>query len=67
MLADGFENAFLGISRRFNSPPFATYDRNKCIGILLEQGMDEDEAEEYFAFNVEGTYVGDSTPAFMES
>jgi hypothetical protein len=29
--------------------------------------MDEDEAEEYFAFNVEGAYVGESTPAFMVS
>ena len=65
MLADGFEDAFLGVARQFNSPPFAVYDRNKCIEILTEQGMEEDEAEEYFSFNVEGAYVGESTPAFM--
>jgi hypothetical protein len=63
-LADGFEDAFIGISRQFNRAPFANYDRNKCIEIIIEQGMDEDEAEEYFAFNVEGAYVGESTPAF---
>jgi hypothetical protein len=65
MLADGFEDAFVGIARQFNSPPFAVYDRNKCIEILVEQGMHHDEAEDYFAFNVEGSYVGESTPAFM--
>jgi len=64
-LADGFEDAFIGISRRFNTPPFANYDRNKCIDILVEQGMDEDEAEEYFAFNVEGACIDEeSVPAF---
>ena len=67
MLADGFEDAFLGVARQFNSPPFTVYDRNKCIEILTEQGIDEDEAEEYFSFNVEGAYVGESTPAFMVS
>lgn len=65
MLANGFEDAFLGIARQFNRPPFAVYSRNKCIEILIESGMDECDAEEYFAFNIEGAYVGDSTPAFM--
>lgn len=63
-LADGFENAFVGIARQFGKP-FAVYDRTKCISILREQGETEDEAEEYFQYNVEGAWVGESTPAFM--
>lgn len=62
-LANGFEDAFLGIASQFNRR-FAVYDRAKCIEILAKD-MSYDEAEEYFQFNVEGAWVGESTPAFM--
>jgi len=65
LLADGFDEAFIGIARQFGIP-FAVYDRAKCIEILTENGMHEDEAEEYFMFNVEGAYVGENTPAYLE-
>jgi hypothetical protein len=65
MLADGYEEAFVGIARRFDGQPFAVYDRNKCIKILNEQGLNSEEAEEYFQFNVEGAYMGENTPAFI--
>jgi hypothetical protein len=65
MLADGYEEAFIGIARRFDGAPFAVYNRNKCIEILIEGGLNRDEAEEYFQFNVEGAYVGENTPAFL--
>lgn len=64
LLADGFEDAFLGIARQFNTA-FAVYDKAKCIEIL-ERDMDYDEAMEYFSYNVEGAYVGEATPAFIE-
>jgi hypothetical protein len=65
LFADGFDEAFVGIARQFGVP-FAVYDRAKCVEILAAQGMSEDEAEEYFAFNVEGAYVGENTPAYLE-
>lgn len=65
MLADGFEDAFIGIGRQFSNPPYAIYDRQKCIEILMQDDMDYDEAEEYFEYNVQGAYVGESTPCFM--
>lgn len=64
LLADGFEDAFVGIGRQFGKP-VAIYDRSKCIEILMEN-MSEDEAEEYFSFNVEGAFVGEKTPIFLE-
>ncbi len=64
LLADGFEDAFIGIGRQFGSP-IAIYDRNKCIDILMKD-MLEEEAEEYFQYNVEGAWVGENTPIFME-
>jgi len=66
MLADGFEDAYLGIGRQFTRVPFAIYDRNKCIEILMKDGMSDEEAEEYFQYNVEGAWVGDNTPVFIE-
>lgn len=66
MLADGFEDAFIGIGRQFSNPPCAIYDREKCIKILIEDGMDYEEAEEYFEYNVQGAYVGESTPMFIK-
>jgi len=67
LLADGFEDAYMGLATQFTKPPLAVYDRNKCIRILVDRdGMSEDEAEEYFQFNVEGSWVGDNTPLFFE-
>jgi hypothetical protein len=73
LLADGFEDAFLGICEVFGRPPLATYDRDKCIKIIIERsdpnGLTDDgayeEAVEFFEFNVAGAWVGDSTPAFL--
>lgn len=65
-LPDGFEEAFIGIARQFGKP-FGVYDRKKCIDILVERdGMSYEEADEYFAYNVEGAWVGENTPAFLE-
>jgi len=63
LLADGFEKALIGYGRQFNKE-LAVYDRAKCIEILA-RNMPEEEAEEYFEFNVVGAYVGESTPVFV--
>jgi len=66
LLADGFEEAFMGVSYSFGSAPKACYDTNKCIDILQKRdGMTLDEAVEYFDYNVTGAYVGEFTPSFM--
>ena len=65
LLADGFDDAFVGIGRQF-SRPIAVYDRFECIELLIKEGMSEEEAEEYFQFNVEGSWVGENTPIFLE-
>ena len=65
LLADGFEDACLGIAVKFNTP-FMLYDRDKCIEILMTRdGMSRDDAEDYFGFNVQGAYVGEHTPAYL--
>ena len=64
-LADGFEDAFMGIGSQFMSY-FAIYDYGKCVQILMERdGMTEEDAEEFMDFNVTGAWVGKGTPAFL--
>ena len=66
LLADGFEDAYIGVCEVFNRPPLAAYDRDKCIAILMERdGMDSDEAEDYFDYNVAGSWVGENTPVYI--
>tara|TARA_R110002020_G_scaffold330688_1_gene546305 strand:+ start:107 stop:373 length:267 start_codon:yes stop_codon:yes gene_type:complete len=65
LLAEGFEDAFMGVVESFGIKPRACYDRDKCIDLLSEAFMTPDEAEEFFQFNVEGAYVGEFTPAFI--
>jgi len=65
ILADGFEDAFIGIAVQFNTY-LATYDYDTCLNILMERdGMEHMDAVEYFDFNVTGAYVGKATPIFL--
>lgn len=64
LLADGFEEAFVGVAYQFDKP-LAVFDREKCIKIL-SRDMSHEEAEEYFQFNVEAAYVGPNTPMFLD-
>jgi hypothetical protein len=66
LLADGFEEALIGVCYRAGHPAVACYDISKCIEILMGQGMSDEEAIEYFEFNVIGAWVGDSTPVFVD-
>jgi hypothetical protein len=58
--ADGFDDAIIGIEE---SSYRLIYSVSKCINILINnQGMTEDDAIEYFWYNVAGSYVGEKTP-----
>jgi hypothetical protein len=58
--ADGLDEAIIGWDEKGGR---LVYSVRKCIGIL-SRGMTEDEAKEYFFFNVEGAYVGEKTPVW---
>jgi len=66
VLADGFEEAFIGVAERFGfSEPVAVYDYDKCVEILMgPEGMSMEGAIEYFEYNVLGAWVGEQTPIF---
>jgi hypothetical protein len=56
--ADGFDDAIIGIDW---DNMRLIYSVKKCIDILAED-MSEEEAIEYFEYNIGSAYVGEKTP-----
>ena len=76
LLADGFEEASIGIGGQYSKQAVAIYDMEKCIDILVDQFTENEpqdkeqvylDAVEYFNFNVLQAWVGEYTPIFMSS
>lgn len=60
--ADGFDEAIIGVDEKQMR---LIYSVEKCIEILMRD-MSEEDAFEYFDFNVAGAYVGEKTPIWSE-
>ena len=60
----GFEDCIAGVCDRGGSR-FLVYDREKMLQRLCED-MSYEQAVEYFDFNIESAWIGDSTPGFIE-
>lgn len=58
LMADGFDEAIIGVDETTTR---LIYSVSKCIKILMRD-MSEEDAMEYFSFNVSGSYVGEKTP-----
>jgi len=62
MLVDGHDDALAG----YDTKGRAIYITDHIIGTLMERdGMTEEEAVEFFDFNIECAYVGEYTPIYM--
>ena len=64
LLADGLEEAFMGLGWQF-SKLVAVYDIEKVLMKFERDGMTAEQAIEYFEYNVQGAYVGEETPIFL--
>jgi hypothetical protein len=68
LLADGFEEALIGVVEGWFAGNVhrlvALYDVERCVKILIADGLDEEDAREFVEQNICGAYVGDGTPAF---
>ena len=64
LFADGFDDAIIGVAERIGMEPVVAYSVGAILQILA-QDMTEDEAVEYFEFNILGAYVGERTPVFI--
>ena len=64
LIADGWDDAIVGVGYRLNTP-IVVYDREKIFQSLVAQGLTEEDADEYISFNIEGAYVGEGTPLLV--
>lgn len=61
LIAEGFDDCIVG----FSTKGIVVYDANKMIAKLIERdGMTDEEAVEFFNFNIECAYVGEKTPVY---
>jgi hypothetical protein len=58
LIADGLNEAIIGIDEESMR---IIYSESKCIEILMKE-MSEEDAVEYYNFNIKSAYVGDKTP-----
>jgi len=66
LLADGFDEAVIGVGERCGQPPLVVYDAEKCIAILMQRdGMSHQDAIDFFMTNTVGAWVGEKTPIFV--
>ena len=62
MLVDGHDDALAG----YDTQGRAIYFVDAIIGRLMQRdGMTQEEATEFFDFNIAGAYVGEYTPIYM--
>ena len=64
---DDFADCVIGLVERFSQKPILCYDRDKIIAKLATKsgGMTEDQAFEFFVFNIIGAWMGEGTPCFL--
>lgn len=62
---DGYDDCIIGVCHRFGQEPIIAYDKDKVIAKLIEDGLDEESAEEWFEFNQIGAWWGVTTPCFI--
>lgn len=66
MLLDGLDDALLGVTGMGESLQVC-YSEQKCLEVLIEQqGMSEEEAREFFAFNIEPLAQMRGGPIFVD-
>lgn len=67
LLVDGFDEAIIGMAERIGLGPVVAYDVDKIVEILVNRDeMTFEEAIEYFDYNIQGAWIGDYTPIFIQ-
>ena len=66
LTADGLDAAIIGVGYRCGQAPLVVYSVEKAIKILQrDMKCSWADANEYFSCNIEGAWVGPSTPIWV--
>ena len=63
LTADGFDDALVGCT--YGANVVAVYDIQRMIEVLVNEGMDHDDAVEFLEYNVVSAYLGEKTPLYV--
>jgi len=66
IVLDGFDDCIIGISESFGHETCIAYSKQRIIQKLVKTGhMTEEEAVDYYYFNMVGGYFGERNPIFL--
>ena len=65
VMLDGFDDCVVGVSESFGEEPRLIYSKIQIIKKLMEN-MTEDEAVEYYYYNIVGGHFGTQNPIFIQ-
>ncbi len=62
----GMDEAIIGLASSYNRREVYAYSLDKILNILAERdGMDWEEAMEFYDFNIAGAYLGEGMPVVI--
>ena len=65
VMVDGYDDCIINIVEGFGIGCVFLYDTNKILKKLMkEDGMNQEEAYEYFEYNILGAYISEYNPLF---
>ncbi len=67
IILDGLDEAIMGIAEEFGNGYRIVYSKSKIFGILMNRdGMTEEEAIEFYEYNILGLYASPQNAIFFE-
>jgi len=67
ILLTDLEDCIIGVVEEFGTGRRVLYDKNKIIKKLQERdSMTEQDAEEFYDYNILGLYAGEQNPVFLD-
>lgn len=66
VILDGLDEAIIGVTEEFGNNSRILYSKDKILNILCERdGMNIEEAIEFYDYNILGLYAGEQNPIFL--
>jgi hypothetical protein len=67
LVMTGYDDCIIGMASRIGMEDCVAFDKDKVLEKLRKvEKMTEEDAIEWFEFNMIGAYVGETTPVFVE-
>jgi len=60
-----YDHAIVGVVENSSGLSVVAYDTKQIVNILTERLGSEDDAREWFDYNIIGAYMGEGTPVFI--